>query len=30
VESLLFDASNFDPTAFFPDAGLTAPFDFLF
>ena len=30
VESRLLDASNFDPTAFFPDAGLTAPFDFLF
>jgi hypothetical protein len=30
VESLLFDASNFDPGAMFPDAALTAPFDFLF
>jgi hypothetical protein len=31
LESLLFDASNFDPGAMFPDAALTsAPFDFLF
>ena len=31
VESLLFDASYFDPGAMFPDAALTAtPFDFLF
>jgi hypothetical protein len=31
VESLLFDASNFDPGAMFPDAALTTlPVDFLF
>ncbi|MGB8207709.1 MAG: hypothetical protein WCF69_08835 [Mycobacterium sp.] len=31
LESVLFDPSNFDPGAMFPDAALTsAPFDFLF
>jgi hypothetical protein len=31
VESLLFDPSNFDPGAMFPDGALTSlPFDFLF
>jgi hypothetical protein len=31
VESLLFDAANFDPGVYFPEAALTTPpFDFLF
>jgi hypothetical protein len=30
LEAQLFDPSNFDPTAAFPDAGLTPPFEFLF